>query len=199
MPLRFVPYILGHGEFSPCRTMRIAIGELSVTSSNPHVSHPQPDKLDADHLPQGLAPITNPPRPRQLRRVDLEFPAPGHAPFQQQLFIYSARRIFENSIKDLSMPASRTSSDRLQRGFGDCSGIHFEKPRPPILYSVWAAGSYRGFGGLISTTGKYFKIDHLYRLVSIRVTSKNNFQRPRKPYKPPNPLFYPAGLLMVPD
>ncbi len=83
--------------------------------------------------------------------------------------------------------------------WGIARGFPSEKPRPPIPYSVGAACSYRGFGGFISTTGKYFKIDHLSRLVSIRIIRKNKFQRPRKTIKPAKPRFcYPPGLLMAP-
>ena len=42
--------------------------------------------------------------------------------------------------------------------FGDCTGFRFEKPRPGNPYGAWAAGSYRGFRGFISTTGKFFKM-----------------------------------------
>jgi len=70
-------------------------------------------------------------------------------PFHQQLFIYSARRIFENSIKDhYSLQARGRAVTGYNGVLGDCTGFHFEKPRPGNLYETWTAGSYWEFGGL---------------------------------------------------
>jgi hypothetical protein len=77
--------------------------------------------------------------------------------------------------------------------FGDCRGFIFEKPHPGNPYRAWTACSYWGFGGFISTTGNFFKIDLLYRLVSIRVTRENNFQRLKRTIKPPETPFLFSG------
>jgi hypothetical protein len=41
-----------------------------------------------------------------------------------------------------------------------CSGFLSEKPRSRNPCGAWAAGSFRGFRGFISTTRKFFKYDH---------------------------------------
>jgi hypothetical protein len=83
--------------------------------------------------------------------------------------------------------------------FGDCTGFRFEKPRPGNPYRAWAAGSYRGFRGFISTTGNFFKIDHPYRLDQSGSQEKI-FQRPKKTIKTPKTPFsqFNRGLLPRP-
>ena len=76
--------------------------------------------------------------------------------------------------------------------FGDCTGFRFEKPRPGNPYGAWAAGSYRGFRGFISTTGKFFKNDHPYRLDQSGSPEKI-FQRPKKTIKTPKTPFSPSN------
>jgi hypothetical protein len=66
---------------------------------------------------------------------------------------------------------------------GDCTGFRFEEPHSGNPHRAWTAGCYRGFRGSISTTWKFFKIDHSHRQVSIRLTRINNFQRLKRPIK----------------
>ena len=81
--------------------------------------------------------------------------------------------------------------------FGDCRGFCVEEPHSGNPCGAWTAGSHWGFGGSISTNGKFFKICSLSRQVSNRLTRKNNFQRPKRTIKTPFFTFQ-SGLLMVP-
>ena len=56
------------------------------------------------------------------------------------------------------MPASRTSSDRLQRGLGDCSGIPSENPVRQSLTQHGLRAVTGGLGDLFLLLGNFLKL-----------------------------------------
>ena len=81
---------------------------------------------------------------------------------------------------------------------GDCMGFRFEKPRPGNPYGAWTAGSYGGFWGFISTTGKFLKNGHLYRLDQSGSPEKF-FQRPKRTIETPKTPFLSSGVADGPN
>jgi hypothetical protein len=72
--------------------------------------------------------------------------------------------------------------------FEGCSGFLSENPRHRNPCRAWAAGSYRGIRGFISTPGKFFINDHSAYL-DHQDPLKKYFQRPKKTIKTPNTPF----------